>query len=81
MDIFKYVYATLVINIHICGLCDTHMQRTFYLKNQEQYDIWVNSAKLENQSISAFLNACVLEHIEKKKKQRGITTVADLFGK
>ena len=58
------------------------MQRTFYLKNQEEYDIWINAAKSEGISISAFLNQVVLEHINKKEKEkhRGITAVSDLFG-
>jgi hypothetical protein len=47
----------------------------------EEYMIWVNQAKAEDKSISQFLNECVLEHIEKKKKKiRGLTNVSDLFG-
>lgn len=57
------------------------MQRTFYLKTPEQYAVWVEAAKEEEKSISAFLNDCVLEHNQRKRRRKGITTVADLFGK
>lgn len=56
------------------------MQRTFYLKTPEQYAVWVEAAKAEGKSISAFLDDCVLQHIKRKRK-KGITTVSDLFGK
>jgi rRNA-processing protein FCF1 len=56
------------------------MQRTFYLKNKEEYDIWVNGAKSENKSISAFINSCIIEHLEGKKKKRGLN-FSDLLGK
>jgi rRNA-processing protein FCF1 len=56
------------------------MQRTFYLKNKEAYDIWTEGAKAENKSISAFINDCVLEHLGSRKKKRGLQ-ISDLFGK
>ena len=59
------------------------MQRTFYLKNKEEYDIWINAAQLEKKSISQFLKDCVSEHIEnikKKEKKRGLHSMEDLFG-
>jgi hypothetical protein len=57
------------------------MQRTFYLKSPEQYQIWVEGAQAESKSISQFLMDCVLEHLEKNKKKRGLQSVEDLLGK